>query len=42
MTEGDANVELSKLSSIKDARIADEINKDPQFVRGIRKTSELG
>ena len=41
MTEGEANVELSKFSSIMDARIADEINKDPQFVKESERLQNL-
>jgi hypothetical protein len=41
MTEGEANVELSKFSSIMDTRIADEINKDPQFVKESERLQNL-
>ena len=41
ISEGDANIELSKFSSIMDERIADEINKDPQFVKESERLQSL-
>ena len=41
ISEADANDELSKFSSIMDARIADDINKDPQFIKESERIQNL-